>query len=60
MSAPSASEIRSPLMASSEISACSRGGAEAGGDQQRADLVAVQPDRVGLVVQPWPAHVHGR
>jgi hypothetical protein len=35
-------------------------GAEAGGDQQRADLVAIQPDRVRLVIQSWPAHVRGR
>ena len=27
---------------------------ETGGDQQRPELVAVQADRVGLVVQPWP------
>ena len=34
-----------------------RGGAESGSDQQRSDLVAIQPDRVRLVIQPWPAHV---
>ena len=36
------------------------GRAEPGGDQQRAELVAVQPGGVGLVVQPGPADVHGR
>jgi hypothetical protein len=34
--------------------------AESGGDQQRAEFVAVQPDRVGFIVQPWPADVRGR
>jgi hypothetical protein len=36
------------------------GGAQSGRDQQRADLVAVQPDRVRLVIQSWPAHMRGR
>ena len=36
------------------------GRAEPGGDQQRADLVAVQADRVRLVVQPGTADVRGR
>lgn len=30
-------------------------GAEPGGDEERADLVAVQADGVGLVVDPWAA-----
>ena len=60
MSAPRASEMRSPLIASSDINACSRSGAEPGGDQQRTDFVAVQADRVRLVIQPWPANVRGR
>ena len=33
---------------------------EAGGHQQAAHLVAVEADGVGLVVDPGPAHVHGR
>jgi Transposase, Mutator family len=32
---------------------------EPGRDQERAELVAVQAYRVGLVVQPWPPHVGG-
>jgi hypothetical protein len=35
-------------------------GAEPGGDEQRADLVAVQAGGVGFVVDPRPADVHGR
>ena len=31
------------------------GRAEPGGDEQRSDLVAVQADGMGLVVDPWPA-----
>jgi hypothetical protein len=33
--------------------------AESGSDQQRAELIAVQPDRVRLVIQPGTAHVGG-
>jgi hypothetical protein len=33
---------------------------EAGGDEQRSDLVAVQADGVGLVVDPGPADMHRR
>ncbi len=36
------------------------GCAEPGGDQQRAELIAVQPGGVGLVVQAGSAHVRGR
>ena len=36
------------------------GGPEPGGDEQRADLVAVQADGVGFVVDPGPANVHRR
>ena len=32
--------------------------AESGGDRQRSDLVAVQSDGVGLVVQAWASHMH--
>ena len=49
MLAPVASETRSPFRASREISACS--GAP-GGDQQGAELVAVQGDGVRLIIQP--------
>ncbi len=35
------------------------GPAETGGDQQRADFVAVQAGGVGLVVQAGPTHMHG-
>ena len=33
---------------------------EAGGDEQGAELVAVQRGGVGFVVQPGPAHMRGR
>ena len=59
MFAPVASETRSPFKASSEISACSGGGAEPGGDQQRAELVAVQRGGMGLIVHPRPADMSG-
>jgi hypothetical protein len=36
-----------------------RGGAEPGGDQERADLVAVQGRGVRLAVHPGPADVRG-
>jgi hypothetical protein len=57
MSAPVASDTRSPFRASREISACSAGRAESGGDQEGAELVAVQCGGVRLVVQPGPADV---
>jgi len=50
MSAPVASETRRPLRASREIRACSAAGPESGGDQQRTELIAVQPDGVRLIV----------
>ena len=59
MSVPVASETRRPLSASSEISASERR-AEPGGDQERAELVAVQGDGVRLVVHPRTADVSGR
>jgi hypothetical protein len=34
--------------------------AEPGGHENGADFVAIQTDRVGLVVQPGSAHVRGR
>ena len=60
MSAPVASETRSPFKASREISACSARQAEPGGDQQGTEFVAIQGDGMGLVVHPRPAHVRGR
>lgn len=36
------------------------GGPETGGDQQGADLVAVQSGGMGLVVKPWAADMHRR
>ena len=36
------------------------GRAEPGGDQERAELVAVQGGGVRLIIQPRPAHVRGR
>jgi hypothetical protein len=50
MSAPVASETRSPFSASSEISACSAGGPGPAADQQRAEFVAVQASGVRLVI----------
>ncbi len=35
------------------------GASEAGGDENRADLVAVETCRVGFVVEAWAAEVHG-
>src|SRR5947209_1941829 len=57
MSAPVASETRSPFSASSEISAYP---ADSPSHQQGAELVAVQGDGVGLVVDPRPADMGGR
>jgi len=34
--------------------------AEPGRDQQRAELVTVQADRVRLIIQPRPADMRGR
>ena len=34
--------------------------AEPGGDQERAELVAVQGSGMGLVIQPWPPDMGGR
>ena len=59
MSAPVASETRSPLRASSEISACSAGGPRAGGNQQCVEFTAVQAHGVGLIIQPGPPYIRG-
>jgi hypothetical protein len=60
MSASVASETRSPLRASREISACLSRRPESGADQERAECVAVQVRGVGFVVQAGPADVRGR
>ena len=60
MLAPIASDTRSPFNASSETSAWSRGERQAGGDQDGAELVAVEVGDVGLVVDARPADVHRR
>ena len=60
MSAPVASETRSPLSASSENQRMLGRGPKACGDQQRTEFVAVQPDGVRLIVQPRPPHMRGR
>jgi hypothetical protein len=57
-SAPSASE--QPVDRKKRDQPVLARGAEPGGDQQGSDLVAVQPDRVRLVVQRRSVHVHGR
>ena len=59
MSAPVASDTRSPLRASSEISVLG-GRAEPGGDEKGTELVAVQSGGLRLVVQPRPADVSRR
>jgi hypothetical protein len=60
MSAPVASETRSLSRASSEIRAFPGRGAEPGGDQERADFVALEAGGMGFVVQPRAADVHCR
>jgi hypothetical protein len=57
MFAPVASETRRPLRASSRAGS-GRSPVLAGGDEQGAHLIAVQPDGVRLVVEARPAHVH--
>ena len=59
MSVPVASETRSPFSASKEISACSAGGPSPSGYQQCAELVAVQRDRMRLIIDPGTANVRG-
>jgi hypothetical protein len=59
MSAPVASETLSPFSASREIRACSAGGLSPGGDQERAELVAVQGGGVRFVVQTGTTDVGG-
>ena len=59
MSAPRASEIRSSLIASSEIRACSAAVPRPAATSSAPTSFAVQPDRVRLV-EPGPPHVLGR
>jgi hypothetical protein len=58
MSAPAASETRSPFSASSEISPCSAEG-PGPAPTSRAELVAVERDCVRLVVHPRTTDVRG-
>ena len=58
MSAPVASETRSPFSASRDQRMLGRR-AEPGGHQQRAELVTIQRDRVGLIIHPRTADVRG-
>jgi hypothetical protein len=60
MPAPSPSGTLSPFKASREISACSGGAPSPCRDKQRAEVVAVQGDGVGIVVQAGSADVRGR
>ena len=57
MSAPVASETRSPLSASREISACSAGGPSPAATRSAPSSLRSRPSGVGLVVQPRPPHV---
>jgi hypothetical protein len=59
MSAPVASDTRSPFRASRGDQRVFGGRAEPGGDQKGAELVAVQGGGVRLVIQPGTAHVRG-
>src|SRR5262249_32331324 len=56
-SARVASETRSPFSASSEIAHARP--AKPGGDEQRAELVAVQADDMGLIIQARPPDMGG-
>ena len=58
MFAPIASETRNPFNASSEIRAWSRAPGEAGGDEHRADFVAVETGCVGFVVEAWSTNMN--
>ncbi len=56
MSAPVASETRSPFSASSALLPR---WAKSGGDQECAEFVAIQASGVRLVIWPGPANVRG-
>jgi hypothetical protein len=59
MSAPVASDTRRPLSEQRD-QRVPGGRAETSGDQQRADLVAIQGGGVRLIIQPRPPDVRGR
>jgi hypothetical protein len=59
MSAPVASETRSPVEGQEGDEGVAGGRAAAHGDEQGAEFVAVQADGVGLVAQAGPADVRG-
>ena len=60
MSAPIASDTRSPFNARQADEGMVAGAAETGGDEQGADFVAVKAGGVRLVVQARPTDMHGR
>jgi hypothetical protein len=60
ISAPVASETRSPLRASRESSACSAAVPRPASDQQGAELFAVQPGGMRLIVQTRTADMGRR
>jgi hypothetical protein len=59
MSAPVASETRSPFSAGGDQRVLGRR-AEPGGDQQGAELVTVQGDGMGLMIHSRPPDMGGR
>ena len=60
MSALKASEPAQAVEANSDAGAWSQGRTEAAPDQESAELVAVQTQSAGLVVDFGAAHVEGR
>ena len=60
MSAPVASETRSPLRASSEIRACSAGGPSPAATRSAPKPIAVQAGGMRLIIQSRAADVGGR
>jgi len=60
MSAPVASDTRTPLRASRVDQRVLGRRPEPGADQERAELVAIQGSSMGLVVQPRAADMSGR
>jgi hypothetical protein len=59
MSAPGASEMRNPLMASSEINACSGAVPSPAATSNAPTSLRSRPKCVRLVVQPWSAYLRG-
>jgi NADPH-dependent 2,4-dienoyl-CoA reductase/sulfur reductase-like enzyme len=60
MSAPIASDTRSPFRASSDIRACSPAGPSPAATRSAPTSPKVQADGVGFVVDPWAADVERR